>query len=629
MSFKKEDNIMNNILDTYRESDQLKKMTFDEMSQFAQEIRGFLVDKISKTGGHLSSNLGVVELTLSLYKVFNINYDKFVWDVGHQTYVHKILTGRKDNFDGLRQLGGISGFPKRCESKCDVFETGHSSTSISAALGMARARDLKKEDYSVVAVIGDGALSGGMALEALNDVGYRKADLIIILNDNQMSIGKNVGGLSSYLSKIRIDPKYNKLKDEFEELLRKTNIGSGFADSLKKVKSGIKQMIVPGMFFEDMGIKYLGPIDGHNIRELTEVLTRAKKLKGPVLIHTITQKGRGYKFAEKNPDKFHGISAFDLVTGKVSKISEQNYSNTFGDALIELAEENKNIVGITAAMRDGTGLKKFSEKFPDRFFDVGIAEQHAVTLAAGMAEGGLRPVFAVYSTFLQRAYDQVIHDVCQQNLPVIFAIDRAGIVGNDGETHQGVFDLSYLSHMPNITIMSPKVMGEVKGMLEWATKQNGPVAIRYPRGGDSNKVKLIPQQKFTKGKWELISDEGKVVIIATGNMVALAVEAKEKIKTLLGIDISIVNACFVKPIDKILLNELILKDYKIITIEDNVIYGGLGSLVLEYVNTVSKNTEILNIGFQDKFIPHGESKILYKLNDMDIDGIIKRIKNII
>ena len=628
MLLKKEDNIMNSILDTYTDSSQLKKMTFSQMAQFSDEIRNFLIDRVSKTGGHLASNLGVVELSLSLYKVFNVEHDKFVWDVGHQTYVHKILTGRKDKFDNLRQFGGISGFPKRSESIYDVFETGHSSTSISAALGMARARDLNKDNYNVVAVIGDGALTGGMALEALNDVGDRKTDLVIILNDNQMSIGKNVGGLSSYLSKIRIDPKYNKLKDEFEDVLRKTNIGSGLADSLKKVKSGIKHMIVPGMLFEDMGIKYLGPIDGHNIRELTEVMTMAKKLKGPVLIHTITQKGKGYKFAEKNPDKFHSISAFDQVTGKVSKISGENYSNTFGNAIVELAQENNKIVAITAAMRDGTGLKEFSEKFPNRFFDVGIAEQHAVTLAAGMAQGGLKPVFAVYSTFLQRAYDQVIHDVCQQNLPVVFAIDRAGIVGSDGETHQGVFDISYLSHMPNITIMAPKVMGEVKGMLEWAIKQNSPVAIRYPRGGDNNKVKLIPQTDFTKGKWEVIIEEGKVALIATGNMVGLALEVREKAKAL-GMDITIINACFIKPIDKKLLNELVLKNYKIITMEDNAIHGGLGSLVLEYINSLGKSTKIINLGFEDKFIPHGEPEILYKLNGLDVDTIIKSIVNII
>lgn len=628
MSLKKEDNIMNSILDTYTNISQLKKLTLSEMTQFSEEIRSFLIDKVSKTGGHLASNLGVVELTLSLYKVFNIDCDKFVWDVGHQTYVHKILTGRKEKFDNLRQFGGISGFPKRSESDYDVFETGHSSTSISAALGMARARDLNKDNYNVVAVIGDGALTGGMALEALNDVGDRKTDLVIILNDNQMSIGKNVGGLSSYLSKIRIDPKYNKIKDEFEDVLRKTNIGSGLANSLKKIKSGIKQMLVPGMLFEDMGIKYLGPIDGHNIKELTEVMTMAKKLKGPVLIHVLTQKGKGYKFAEKNPDKYHGISAFDQVTGKVSKISGENYSHTFGNALIELAGNNEKIVAITAAMRDGTGLKEFSERFPNRFFDVGIAEQHAVTLAAGMAQGGLKPVFAVYSTFLQRAYDQVIHDVCQQNLPVIFAVDRAGIVGNDGETHQGIFDISFLSHMPNITIMAPKTMAEVKPMLEWAINHNGPVAMRYPRGGDNNKVKLIPKSGFNRGKWEVISDKGKVALIATGNMVGLALQVREKAEKL-GIDITIINACFIKPIDKKLLNELVSKNYKLITIEDNVIYGGLGSLVLEYVNSIGKSTKVINIGFEDKFIPHGEPEILYKLNGIDVDTIIKSIVNII
>lgn len=628
MSLKMNDKFIYNILNDYSDVSQLKKMSSSELIQFSSEIRNFLIDKVSKTGGHLASNLGVVELTLSLYRVFDIDKDKIVWDVGHQTYVHKILTGRKDKFDKLRQFGGISGFPKRCESKYDIFETGHSSTSISAALGMARARDLKKENHSVVAVIGDGALTGGMALEALNDAGDRKTDLIIILNDNQMSIGKNVGGLSTYLSKIRIDPKYNKFKEEFDEALRKTNIGSSLADSLRKIKSGIKQMLVPGMFFEDMGIKYLGPIDGHNIKELTKVMSMAKGLKGPVLIHAVTQKGRGYKFAEKDPDKFHGVSAFDFLTGKVSKETGNSYSKVFGESMVEIASEDDRIVGITAAMRDGTGLKEFSQKFPKRFFDVGIAEQHAVALAAGMAQSGLRPIFAVYSTFLQRAYDQVIHDVCQQSLPVIFAIDRAGIVGNDGETHQGIFDLSYLSHMPNMTIMSPKCMSELKNMLKWAVNQDYPIAIRYPRGGDNASVELEPKDTFVKGKWEAIDDKGHIAIIATGKMVGTALEVKERMKSL-GVEISVINACFVKPIDSEMLNKLIDKDVKIVTLEDNVLHGGLGSLVLEYINSVDKNIEVLNLGFEDKFVHHGDVSILHRLNNLDADGVMNSITKIL
>lgn len=619
---------MYNILDKLDNVNDLKKLSYKELKELSTELREFLIDKTSKTGGHLASNLGIVELTLSLYEVFNIDKDKIVWDVGHQTYVHKILTGRKNKFNTLRQYKGISGFPKRCESKYDIFETGHSSTSISAALGIARARDLNNEDYSVVAVIGDGALTGGMALEALNDVGYRKTDLIIILNDNQMSIAKNVGGVSTYLSKLRVDPKYNKFKEDFDDVLRKTNLGNSLADSIKKIKSGIKQIVVPGMFFEDMGIKYLGPIDGHNIKELTKVFAMAKEIKGPVIIHIITQKGKGYKFAEKSPDKFHGISAFNKNTGETDKKNAYTYSRTFGNEMVKLASENEKIVAITAAMRDGTGLAEFSEKFKDRFFDVGIAEQHAVTLAAGMALSGLRPVFAVYSTFLQRAYDQVIHDVCQQNLPVVFAIDRAGIVGNDGETHQGVFDISYLSHMPNMTIMSPKCIDELKYMLGWAVEQDFPVAIRYPRGGDSTDLMLKPLTDFKKGKWEILHREGNIAVIAVGKMVQMALQARAKLKVQ-GIDVTIINANFIKPIDKSMIKYLITNNYKIVTVEDNVKLGGLGSMVLDYANSIDKNVKIINLGYEDNFISHGNMDILYKINKLDANGIIESIVKII
>lgn len=619
---------MYDILNNYKDLDQLKKMSFAQLYDFSDELRNFLIEKVSKTGGHLASNLGVVELTLSLYRVFDLDKDKIIWDVGHQTYVHKILTGRKDKFNNLRRHGGISGFPKCCESEYDLFETGHSSTSISAALGMARARDLTDENYQVVAVIGDGALTGGMALEALNDVGYRKTNLIVVLNDNQMSIGKNVGGLSTYLSKIRIDPKYNKFKFEFNEALRKTNLGNGLADSLKRIKSGIKQILVPGMFFEDMGIKYLGPIDGHNIKEMTKVMSMAKEIKGPVLIHAITKKGKGYIFAENNPDKFHGVSTFDWMTGKTPKSSVESYSEAFGEAMVEIAANDDKVVAITAAMKDGTGLTEFAAKFPKRFFDVGIAEQHAVTLAAGMSKGGLKPVFVVYSTFLQRAYDQVIHDVCQQKLPVVLAIDRAGIVGNDGETHQGVFDLSYLSHMPNLTIMSPKSTEELKYMLKWAVNQKCPIAIRYPRGGDNLKIHLEPLNDFTLGKWEVINSGGKVALIATGKMVQVAMGVQQKLRNN-GINTTLVNASFVKPIDKRLLKNLFEQNYKIITIEDNVLHGGLGSLVLEYANSLNYKASITNYGFEDKFISHGDVDVLYKLYGLDSDGLVEKIIKII
>jgi 1-deoxy-D-xylulose-5-phosphate synthase len=620
---------MPNLLDNYKDINDIKHMSIKEKEQLAKEIRFFLIDKVSKTGGHLASNLGVVELTLSLFDVFDLNKDKLIWDVGHQAYIHKILTGRKDKFETLRQFGGLSGFPKRAESIYDFFETGHSSTSISAALGMARARDLRNENSEVVAVIGDGALTGGMALEALNDAGYRKTNLIIILNDNQMSIGRNVGGVSTYLSKLRIDPKYNRLKEEIESTIKKIpNIGKGMAKYLERIKKGIKKMLVPGMFFEDMGIKYLGPIDGHNIKELTEVLGRAKDIKGPVILHVITKKGKGYEFAEQNPGKFHGIGPFNCDSGELCVTSCDTYSKAFGDEIIELAEKDKNIVGITAAMKDGTGFSKFAEKFPNRFFDVGIAEQHAVTLAAGMSKEGLKPIFAVYSTFLQRAYDQILHDICIQKLPVIFAIDRAGIVGDDGETHQGVFDLSYLTHMPNMTIMSPKCVSELKYMFKWAVNQNYPIAIRYPRGGDNANLELEPIKNFNLGSWEVLHGEGKIALIAQGKMVQHALLVKEKLEKS-GISVRVINACFVKPLDKRLLEDLVEENVDLVTIEDNVLHGGLGSYILEYVNSLDKKVKVLNLGFKDEFIPHGKTDILYKLYGLDPDGIIKGILKIV
>jgi 1-deoxy-D-xylulose-5-phosphate synthase len=612
--------IMESILDKYKGIDDINNMNYKDLEKFSDEIRSFLIDTVSKTGGHLASNLGVVELTLSLYKVFDFNEDKLIWDVGHQAYVHKILTGRKDKFENLRKYGGISGFPRRDESKYDTFGTGHSSTSISAGLGIARARDLSEKHYEVVSVIGDGALTGGMAFEALNDVGYSKTKMMIILNDNQMSISKNVGGMSKYLNKIRMDPSYNKFKEELKDKLNKTNLGAGFANSLQKLKDGVRQMLVPGVLFEDMGIKYIGPIDGHNIKELVQVMSLAKQINGPVIIHAITKKGKGYNFAEKNPNKFHGIGPFDCDSGETSKSKGYTYSKVFGDEMIAQASENKNVVAITAAMPDGTGLRGFAEKFPKRFFDVGIAEQHAVTLAAGMASEGIKPVFAVYSTFLQRGYDQLVHDVCIQKLPVIFAIDRAGIVGDDGETHQGIFDLSYLTHIPNITVMSPKCSPELAYMLKWALKQNSPVAIRYPRGCDDPKVELSELKNFTLGKWEIITEEGSIAIIATGKMVQTAVLVREKLLKA-GIKATIINAEFIKPIDNEMIKKLIKNRFKIITIEDNVLHGGLGTSVLEYVNSLKLNTSILTLGYDDKFVTYGCIDTLYKLHELDVDGI--------
>ncbi|MFX0548942.1 1-deoxy-D-xylulose-5-phosphate synthase [Hathewaya histolytica] len=617
---------MSGKLDNYSNIDEIKEMSIKDLENFSVDIRKFLIDKVSKTGGHLASNLGVVELTLSLYKVFDFNNDRVIWDVGHQSYVHKILTGRKDKFDNLRNYGGLSGFPKRSESKYDCFETGHSSTSVSAGLGIARARDLSGKKYDVVSVIGDGALTGGMALEALNDLGYNKTKMIIILNDNQMSIAENVGGVSTYLSKLRTNPTYNKLKSDVNSTLSKIPaVGKEMVSSIQKLKDGFKQIIVPGMFFEEVGIRYFGPIDGHNIKDLTEVLSQAKQINEPVIIHVITKKGKGYKYAEQNPNKFHGVGPFNFSNGKTGSSSGVSYSKAFGDSMIELARENKNIVAITAAMPDGTGLNDFKKAYKNRFFDVGIAEQHAVTLAAGMASNGLKPVFAVYSTFLQRAFDQVLHDVSIQNLPVVFAIDRAGIVGQDGETHQGIFDLSYLSPIPNMTIMAPKCVDELKYMLKWATSQDfGPIAIRYPRGGDNQNVKFSPVREFKRGEWEIIYGSAKISIIATGKMVQHAVLAREELQ-LRNIDCEVINATFIKPVDEKMIRHMSKNSELIVTIEDNIIQGGLASLVNRSLVENSYKGKIINLGFNDEFVTHGSVDELYRLHKLDSNSIVERI----
>ncbi len=601
----------------------IKKLDIKDTKVLSQELREFLIESVSKTGGHLSSNLGVVDLTLSLFKAFDFEKDKIVWDVGHQSYVYKILTGRKDGFKKLRQFNGMSGFPKRNESNYDYFDTGHSSTSISAALGIARARDIKKENYHVIAVIGDGALTGGMALEALNDVGFRKTKMIIILNDNQMSISPNVGGLSKYLNKLRMAPGYNKLKNEIHDSLNQTHIGKNIADKISRVKDSIKQLVVPSMFFESIGLKYIGPIDGHDIVSMTEVFKIAKEFEGPVIIHTITKKGKGYALAEESPCKYHGVSPFDLESGECKKDTKNTYSKVFGQSLVELASKDNRITAITAAMPDGTGLKEFSEKFKDRFFDVGIAEQHAVTLAAGMASNGLKPVFAVYSTFLQRGFDQVVHDVCIQKLPVVFAVDRAGIVGEDGETHQGIMDISYLSIIPNMTIIAPKCTAEVKTMLEWALNQNGPVAIRYPRGGDIID-NISPLKELNEGKWEVVAQGTRICIIATGKMVQHAVYAKEILYEQ-GINPTIINAVFIKPIDKQMLKEIADRGYNILTIEDNILKGGLGSAVKDYMYEIGYKGKIKSLGYDDQFIPQGNVDILYKTYKLDCEGIRESI----
>lgn len=613
---------MGKILDKIITPEEVKKLNNVELEVLAEEIREFLIETVSKTGGHLASNLGVVELTISLFNSFDLEKDKIVWDVGHQCYVHKILTGRKDKFDKLRQYNGLSGFPKRSESKYDTFDTGHSSTSISAALGMARARDIKKENNNIIAVIGDGALTGGMALEGLNDVGFNKTKLIVVLNDNQMSISHNVGGLSNHLNSLRVEPKYNKFKSTVNATLKSNKTGEKIANYISKFKGSIKQFVVPSMLFEDMGLKYIGPIDGHDINMMSKVFNKAKEIDEPVIIHVVTSKGKGYDLAERNPKKYHGVSPFDLESGEALGKSKRNYSKLFGEAISELANEDDKIVAITAAMPDGTGLTDFAKRFPKRFFDVGIAEAHATTFAAGLACSGMKPVFAVYSTFLQRGFDQLVHDVCIQNMPVTFAIDRAGIVGEDGETHQGIFDLSYLSMMPNMTILAPKHLDELKLMLKWALDFNGPVAIRYPKGGDLN-TPLKPIQKVKLGQWEEIEDGKGIAIIALGKMVQHSILAKEILKEH-NINPKILSATFAKPLDETMLKKLVLQGYDIVTIEDNIINGGFGSYVLMKLNEMGFNKKIKLLGFNN-FVPQGSLDILYKKNHLYSEGIAKQI----
>lgn len=618
---------LNKLVDNINSPQDLKKLSYDELTKLSREIRAFLIDSVSKTGGHLASNLGVVELTLALHKVFNSPKDKIVWDVGHQAYVHKIITGRKNDFSTLRQFKGLSGFPKCKESPHDAFETGHSSTSISAGLGMAMARDLKGEKHSVISIIGDGALTGGMAFEALNHAGHSEKDFIVILNDNEMSISENVGGLSKYLNKLRTDPVYFKMKDDVEHILsRIPAIGKSVVKTTQKAKDTIKYFFVPGMLFEELGFTYVGPVDGHDIKELTQVLKRAKRMKGPVLIHTITKKGKGYKFAEKHPDKYHGIGAFDLKTGKkISNSAGKTYSQIFSEAIIEVAEENPSVVAITAAMPSGTGLTDFAKKYPQRFFDVGIAEQHAVTFAAGLAADGIRPAFAVYSTFLQRGYDQVLHDVCLQNLPVVFCIDRAGIVGADGETHHGVFDISFLSNIPNLKIVAPKDGNELRTMIKYAFSQNSPIAIRYPRGVSKDLSAEKSTEDIYEEKAEVVCKGKDICIMAVGKMVETAIEVANMLKKS-NIESTVINARFIKPIDEKTIISNIQDINRIITLEDNVEIGGFGSQILDILNKNRiKNKEVKVFAFPDKFVEHGEAKLLFKEHNLDAEGIYKQV----
>ena len=620
---------MENILDKVNMPKDVKKLNIKEKEQLAQEIRELILKTVSENGGHLASNLGVVELTIALHSVFDMPQDKIVWDVGHQTYVHKILTGRKDKMSTLRKMNGLAGFPKTSESEYDNFDTGHSSTSISAALGIARARDLKGENYKVLAVIGDGALTGGMALEALNDAGSSKSNLIVILNDNEMSISKNVGGIPSLLSKIRTKKLYTASNEYIKNVLDKIPvIGSPISKTLKRIKKSIKQLFIPNMFFEDIGFRYLGPVNGHNIQELEEIMKNSKEIDGPVIIHVITKKGKGYKFAEENPDMYHSTSAFNLETGKTKKVKVDDYSKIFGKKLVELAEQNEKIVAITASMKDGTGLSNFAREFPSRFFDAGIAEQHALGLAAGLAINGRTPVVPIYSSFYQRGYDQVIHDICIQNLGVVMCVDRAGIVGNDGETHQGILDLSFFKIIPNINIMAPKDFKELEDMLEFAVALNKPIVIRYPRGGEG-KNKFEKHEKIELGKAELIEEGKDLTVLAIGKMVDRGYELLKRLKEI-GIEAELINVRFLKPLDSDLILKSIRKTKKIITIEDNILEGGLASSIKELlVDNKIKDTKMKNFGYPNVFVKHGTVEEIEKLYGLDIDNIFKETKELI
>lgn len=614
------------ILELINGPEDIKKLTGKELDILRQEIRDFLIGKISRTGGHLASNLGVVELTMAIYLVFDLPKDKIIWDVGHQSYTHKILSGRKSEFDDLRQYGGMSGFPKRKESPCDAFDTGHSSTSISAGLGLAQARDVTGQDHFVVSVIGDGALTGGMAYEALNNAARMKKNFIIILNDNNMSISENVGGMSRYLNGIRTGDGYLDLKKYVTNILSRIPvIGDELIDKISRTKNGIKQLLIPGMLFENMGITYLGPVDGHDVKALARALKEAKKLDHAVLVHVITKKGKGYEPAEKNPSRFHGVEPFDVLTGESKKEKKNpSYTDVFSKTICQLAEKDPKITAVTAAMPDGTGLKRFSRLYPERFFDVGIAEEHAVTSAAGMAAGGLKPVVAVYSSFLQRGFDQILHDVCIQNLPVVFAVDRAGLVGSDGETHQGIFDLSFLSAIPNMSIFAPKNLWELKAGLEFAVSFGGPFAIRYPRGEAYRGLKEF-NAPVEYGRGEMLYEEKDIALLAVGSMVSTGEHVREKLKSE-GWSCTLANGRFVKPFDEELVDRLAKNHWLIVTMEENVLQGGYGLMVTRYIHEHYPHVKVMNIAIPDGYVEHGNVSLLRKGLGIDSDSVIWRMK---
>lgn len=618
---------MPKLLDSINQANDIKNIDEKCLGQLAEEIRNFLIQNVSRTGGHLASNLGVVELTMALHLFLNFPQDKLVWDVGHQAYIHKLLTGRKELFPTLRQMDGISGFPKQEESICDSFDTGHSSTAISAALGLVKARDLEGKNHKVVAVLGDGALTGGMAFEALNNAGRLKTNFIIVLNDNNMSISENVGGMANYLAKLRTSSKYTGFKENFENTLNQMpGIGKAIVDKLKRSKDAIKHFMIPGMFFEDMGLTYIGPIDGHDMNQLMQAFQAAANAKKAVVVHVLTKKGKGYQLAEKYPARYHSVDPFEVQSGQPLKTEKSiSYTKIFSESMIKLGKENDRVVAITAAMPFGTGLYDFSKQFPNRFFDVGIAEEHAVTFAAGLAMGGFHPVVAIYSTFLQRSYDQIIHDVCINHLPVVFAIDRAGITGRDGKTHQGIFDLSFLSHIPNLVVLAPKNKTELEQMLSYAVAYNGPIAIRFPKGEAFLGLEEH-QASMELGKAEVLLDGSEVAVLAVGSMVKTGLQVVEELKAD-GIKATLVNVRFISPIDTDILQELAKKHRIYVTMEENVKSGGYGQKVADYLCEARLNRiKLVNVAVPDQYIEHGGVDELHRRFGLDADSIVEKIK---
>ena len=613
------------VLDKIQKENDIQKLTTEELDQLRREIRAFLIKSISKTGGHLASNLGVVELTMALHLSFDLPKDKIIWDVGHQSYTHKILTGRKEGFENLRKYGGMSGFPKTCESPCDCFNTGHSSTSISAGLGLAAARDITGEDYSVVSVIGDGSLTGGMAYEAMNNAALLKSNFIIVLNDNNMSISENVGGMSRYLGEFRTADAYRDLKNDIMNSLNKIPVyGERVVKRIRRTKSGIKQLFIPGMLFEEMGLIYLGPVDGNDIQAMCRTFAEAKRVDGAVIVHVLTKKGAGYLPAERHPARFHGAEPFDIATGLPSRPrTKANYTDVFSTVMKKMGERDPKVVAITAAMADGTGLKRFHNVYPERFFDVGIAEQHAVTFAAGLAKAGLKPVFAVYSSFLQRAYDQILHDVCIQNLPVVFAIDRAGLVGSDGETHQGIFDLSYLSTIPNMTVMAPKNKWELSDMIKYAIAFDAPIAVRYPRGEAYDGLRDY-RAPVAYGRSEMIYLEKGVVLFALGNMVRIAEQVRNRLKEQ-GVSCTLINARFAMPFDQECIREMAEKHSIFVTMEENVRSGGFGEHVESFILEEELPMNVVNISIPDCYVEHGNVELLKQEVGIDADTVYRRV----